>query len=181
MKKIVSLALLASAAIATPAFAQATGTITLTGTVGEKCFVIGTAIGGNVDFLALDQANGTLRTGLDTDFGTKAFTVKCTSTNPTVSVTASPLATGAAAGTGYDNSIDFNATVTVDRAAGGTTAVTDSSTVAAATTGQVGDRLANATGNVRVTTSSYATNAATDLLVAGTYNGSIAITITPTN
>ena len=181
MKKIATLVLLASAAIASPAFAQATGTITLTGTVGDKCTVVGTAIGGNVDFLALDTGAGTLRSGLDTDFGTKTFTVKCTSANPTISVTALPLATGAAAGTGYDNSIDYSATVTVDKATTGTTAVTDSSTVAAATTGQVGARLANSTGNVRVTAGSFATNANTDLLVSGTYNGSIAITISPTN
>jgi hypothetical protein len=188
MKKIALLAMTAAAAIASPAMAQqvVTGNITLTGVVGPKCFVgtdtSATGFSDAVDFTQLDAADGTLRAGLASDFATRSFTVKCTSGNPTISVTALPLATAAAAPAGYDNSIDYSATVTVDKAGGGTAFVTDTSdTTPTATSGQVGAPLANSAANVRVTTSGYATGAATDLLVAGTYNGSIKVTISPTN
>lgn len=187
MKKIALIAMTAAAAFATPAMAQqvVTGTITLTGTVGAKCYV-GSDTSANtfsdaVNFGALDATDGTLRTGLATDFGTRSFTVKCTSGNPTISVTANPLANTATPAAGYDNSIDYSATVTADRAGSGTAVVTDASSAAGATSGQVGGPLANAASNVRITTTGYATNAATDLLVAGTYNGSVVVTISPTN
>jgi hypothetical protein len=183
MKKIALLAITAAAAIATPAMAQSvTGTITLTGTVGPKCFVdpgAGSTFTDSVNFGALDAADGTLRTNLASQFATKSFTVKCTSGNPGLSITAAPLATAGAAAAGYDNSIDFDATLTVDKATGGTTAVTDASGTAGATTGSVGSPLANSVGNVRVTTANYATGTATDLLVAGTYNGLITVVISP--
>lgn len=184
MKKLALIAMTAAAAIASPATAQiVSGNITLTGTVGAKCFVVpgsGSTFSDAVDFLALDAADGTLRPGLATEFATKSFTVKCTSGNPTVAVSRTLLATGATAPAGYDNSIDYNAIVTVDTAAGGSASFdTDAATVPAAT-GQIGGPLANTTGNVKVTTADYKTGAATDLLVAGTYNGAIAITITPT-
>lgn len=182
MKKIALLALTAAAVFATPASAQTvTGTITLTGVVTPKCFVLpgsGSTFSDSHDFSNLDAADGTLRSGLATEFATKSFTVKCTSGNPGLSVTAAPLATGASAPAGYDNSIDYSATLTVDTTAG-STAVTDASGTAGATTGAAGAPLANSTGNVRVTTSGYATNTATDLLVAGTYNGVITVVISP--
>ncbi len=185
MKKIALLAMTAAAAIASPAMAQqvVTGTITLTGTVGTKCYV-GTDTSVNtfsdaVDFHALDAADGTLRAGLATDFGTRSFTVKCNSGNPGLSITATPLATGASAASGYDNSIDYSATLTVDKAGGGTTAITDLTSALGATTGSVGSPLANSAANVRITTTGYATGAATDLLVAGTYNGLITVVISP--
>lgn len=182
MKKIALLAMTAAAAIATPAMAQTvTGTITLTGVVGPKCFVIpgsGGTFTGSHDFSNLDAADGTLRPGLATEFATKTFTVKCTSANPGLSIEAAPLATGGAAAGGYDNSIDYNATLTVDTT-GVAAVVTDASGTAGATTGSAGAPLANAAGNVRITTTGYATNTATDLLVAGTYNGLITVIISP--
>jgi hypothetical protein len=182
MKKIALLAMAAAATFATPAAAQTvTGTITLTGVVGPKCFVVpgnGGTFTGSHDFLALDAADGTLRSGLASEFATKTFTVKCTSANPGLSITADPLATGGAAAAGYDNSIQYDATLTVDTTAG-STAVTDASGTAGATTGSAGAPLANAAGNVRITTANYATNTATDLLVAGTYNGLITVVISP--
>lgn len=183
MKKIALIAMAAAAVSAAPAMAQTvTGTITLTGVVGPKCYVIPGSVStfsDAVDFLQLDAANGTLRPGLATDFGTRTFTVKCTSANPGLSITATPLATGGSAAAGYDNSIDYDATLTVDLAGGGTAAVTDASGTAGATTGSAGAPLANSMGNVRVTSANYATNTATDLLVAGTYNGVITVVISP--
>lgn len=183
MKKIALVAMAAMAMTATPAMAQqvVTGTITLTGVVGPKCFVdpgAGATFSDSVNFMQLDAADGTLRPGLATDFGTRSFTVKCTSANPGLSVTATPLATGGTPAAGYDNSIDYNATLTVDLAPGGTSAVTDASG-GGATTGSAGAPLANQANNVRITTAGYATNATTDLLVAGTYNGLITVVISP--
>ena len=182
MKKLALIAMTAAAAIASPAMAQSTtGTITLTGTVASKCFVVpgnGNTFSGSADFQALDQADGTLRTGLATDFGTKSFTVKCNSGTAGLSVTATPLANTASAASGYDNSIDYSATLTVDTTSG-STVVTDLTSAAGATTGTTSAPLANATGNVRITTTGYATNNSTDLLVAGTYNGLITVVISP--
>ena len=182
MKKIALLALTAAAAFATPASAQTvTGTITLTGVVTPKCFVLpdsASTFTASHDFSNLDAANGTLRSGLETEFATKTFTVKCTSGNPGLSVTATPLATVAPAPSGYDNSIDYSATLTVDTTAA-PASVTDASGTAGATTGSAGAPLANSIGNVRVTTAGYQTNNPTDLLVAGTYNGLITVVISP--
>lgn len=184
MKKFAMLIVAGAAAFASPAAAQTvSGSITLTGTVGAKCFVLpgsGSSFSDAVDFLALDKADGTLRTGLATDFGTKSFTVKCNSANPLLTIQASSLATAATAPTGYDNSIDYTAKLDVDTTAGvGAGTVSDSSAVAGSTSASAGAPLANAANNVRVTTSGYATNTATDILVAGTYNGLILITIAP--
>ncbi len=190
MKKFALIAMTAAAAIASPAMAQTvSGEIVLTGTVGAKCFVdpgAGPTFSGSHNFGQLDQANGTLRTDLAASFGTKTFTVKCTSGNAALSIAATPMATSGAAVAGYDNTIDYNATLTVDLAGGGTEFVTDLTSSAGATTKNAGGPLANAAGNVRITTTGYATNNNTDLLVAGTYgnntpagNGVITVTISP--
>lgn len=183
MKKLALIAMTAAAAIASPAMAQTvTGTINLTGTVSPKCFVVpgsGSTFGETVNFGALDAADGTLRSGLDTTFATRSATVKCTSGNPTVAVTANPLATGASAPTGYANTINYTASVAVDATGLNNGPFTDASGGAGAAAAAVGSPLANTTGNVRITTSGYATANATDLLVAGTYNGSIVVVISP--
>jgi hypothetical protein len=184
MKKLVLLALAASTvAVATPAAAQSvTGTINLTGSVAPKCFVDGggDTFGTTHAFGELAIATGTLRTDLATSFGTKTFSVLCTTANPTISVDSTALATVAPAATGYDNSIDFEASVVLTTtSANSGPFVNDSSNAALAAT-PVGSRLANGSGNIAVTTSNYRTFAPTDLLVASpTYVGSIVIVIAP--
>ncbi len=178
------------ALVAAPAAAQTvTGTIDMTGTVAAKCFVVptnGSTFTDSVDFTALDQANGTLRTGLATDFGTRNYTVKCNGTNPKLAITANVLATATPVSAGYDNSIDFSATVSVDATGANATtatpaAFTDSSTTVGGTTATaVGSSLANAANNIHISTTGYATNTATDLLAVGTYTGSVVVTISPT-
>ena len=184
MKKIALIALAASAAIATPAAAQTvTGTINLTGSVAPKCFVVpgnGSTFGTTVAFGELAVANGTLRTDLATAFGTKTFEVLCTSAAPTISVDSTALATTAPTATGYDNSIDFKATVALTTVAINNGPFENDSSAAPLAATAVGSRLANASGNISITTSNYRTNAATDLLVADpTYTGSIVIVIAP--
>lgn len=189
MKKIALVALAASAAIATPAAAQSvTGTISLTGNVQAKCFVVPTnasTFSDSVDFLALDAADGTLRAGLATQFGTRNYTVKCNGTNPKIAITANALSTVTAVTAGYDNSIDFSANVTVDATGANATtttpaAFTDSSTtIGGSTATAVGSALSNAANNIHISTSGYATNALTDILAVGTYNGSVVVVISP--
>lgn len=172
------------ALIAVPAAAQSvTGTIDMTGTVAAKCFVVpgnGTTFSDSVNFGALDQADGTLRTNLATQFGTRNFTVKCNGTSPKVSVTANALVTGTPVVAGYDNSIDFTASVAVDAVGANAGPFTDASTpIAGSTPTAIGSPLANAASNIHVSTSGYATNNLTDLLAVGTYNGSVVVVIAP--
>lgn len=189
MKKIVLLALAASTvAVATPAAAQSvTGTITLNGSVAEKCLVVpgaGSTFGGIINLGELAQADGTLRTGIAADANASPFMaarVVCTSATPTISVDTTALATAAPAATGYDNSIDFNASVTlVTTGANNGPFANDSANAPLAATA-VGSRLANSgSDNVTITTSGFRTFAATDLLVASpTYTGSIVVVIAP--
>ena len=183
MKKIATFALAASALIAAPAMAQnVTGTITLNGNVASKCSVSpgsGNTFAQTVDFLELAQANGTLRSGLATDFGTRSATVVCNTGTPKVSVDANPLATGGTAATGYDNSIDYTASVAVTAVGANTGPFINASNAAAGTATAVGSALATSASNVQITTSGYGTNNATDVLVAGAYTGNIIVVISP--
>lgn len=189
MKKIALIAMTAAAAIATPAMAQnATGTINITGSVAPKCFVIGGATGStftaNVPMGELAQADGTLKTSADLSatFAEKGGAaldarVLCTSATPGVSVKAEPLVNTADAGTGYDNSVDYQADVAFTLVGGTDQSVSDASTDELATTDQLTARL-NGTGtNVRVRTSEWS---ADGTLVAGSYTGKITVVISPT-
>lgn len=187
MKKIALLALAAStAAIATPASAQAvaSGTITLTGSVAPKCTVTAGASNftSTVPFGELADANGILRTGLETDFGTKSAKVVCTSGSPTIKVEAQPLAATTTAPSGYANRIDFTAAVAVTTTGTSPAPFTDSSTTVAAL-GPVaigGGMLANTANNINITTTGYATPNVTDILVAdNAYQGKVIVTIAP--
>ena len=184
MKKIALLALAATtAAVATPASAQTvTGTIDLTGSVAPKCFVVpgnGSTFGQTVAFGELSQASGILRTDLASTFGTKTASVLCTTANPSVSVDSTALATTTLPSAGYDNSIDFKASVVLTTVTVPKTFENDSSQDALVSS-PVGRRLANGSGNVSITTSNYRTDNITDLLVANpTYTGSIVVLIAP--
>ncbi|MGB7655329.1 MAG: hypothetical protein WBL74_07595 [Novosphingobium sp.] len=186
MKKIATLALLATAAIASPAMAQTvTGTINITGTVQAKCLVVpgnGNTFGTTVAMGELSQADGTLKASgtLSSTFATVGGTgltaqVVCTSANPDVSVLSEPLVNTVAADPGYDNSVDYTADVTFTRV-GGTTLVSDPSAVPAATTATLASRLTGTGTNVSVATSGWT---ASGVLVAGSYAGKITIVIAP--
>lgn len=187
MKKIALAALAATTAfIAMPAAAQTvTGTVTITGSVAPKCSVTpgnGNTFARTVAFGELSQANGTLRTGLAADFDAAAapgVQIVCNTNTPQVTVTSLPLANVTAAAAGYDNSIDYTAHVAVSKAGGGTTTIDDDSAVAAGTgPAPVGGALLNGV-NVAITADNFRTNTATDILVAGSYSGTVTILITP--
>jgi hypothetical protein len=183
MKKLVIAALAAgTAAFAVPAAAQSvSGTIDLTGTVAAKCTAAG-GLNSSIDLGELAIADGTVNSAFSANNGglTRTFTVTCTSSNPQLSVNASSLVNAAVVTptTGYTSTVNYTATMTAAKAGGGMASVADTSNVAGATTVLVGDHLANTAGNIAVTVSSGNTTAGA-LLEAGTYNGSIAITVAP--
>lgn len=194
MKKILSLALLASAAVATPAMADSTGTIVINGSVADKCAVlVGTNApdwGTTVNLGELSQSNGTLKPTLtlETAFNTVAAgnqnaRVVCTTSNPKISVNANPLVAqtnAAVPGSGYADTVHFQADVKVTKATTAAQTYSNDSNTAAGTPTAIGDRLAASGTNIEVTTSNWRTLTSSDLLVADTnYQGSIVVTISP--
>lgn len=186
MKKLAFTALAAAAAIAgaTPAFAQASGTVDVTGTVASKCATVGT-ITGTISLGELAKANGTVEAAFPNNAGglSRQFTVRCTGANPVLSVNASPLVNGAVAtpAAGYTNTVHYTATLSA--AAAGTTGATasaaDTSNVSGATTAALSGRLSAAANNVTLVISNGNTTDAASVLEAGTYAGSVAVQVTP--
>ncbi len=191
MKKLVLAAFAATAmtAIATPAMAQqtVTGTITLTGSVAPKCLVVpgnGSTFGTTVALGELADATGKLRTDVATTFNAAAgltARVVCTSAAPTISVDSTALATTATGDSGYDNSIDFEASVAVTTVGTNNGPFVNDSANAALAATAIGSRVANnGSSNIAITAGNFRTDNATDLLVASpTYTGSIVVVIAP--
>lgn len=190
MKKLLLLALAGSAtALAAPAAAQnVTGTINLSGSVAPKCLVVpgsGDTFSDSVDFGELAASDGTLRTGLASEFGTKSFRVVCTTGAPTISVDADPLKAQnnplASPISGYDDTINYTASVAVTTTSGAAGPFANYSGDPAGADTAIGGRLANnGSNNIDITTSGYQTSSASDLLVADTsYTGKITIVIKP--
>lgn len=190
MKKIAIASALLAGIVATPAAAQVSGQVNITGFVTSKCFVApggsgsGTIPTTTVALGDLANADGTLRTDLrstTTPSLTVAAQVVCTGVDPKVSVLASPLDVATpGAPTGYDDVIDFDATLTVKRAGASDVLTTDASTDSVATTGTVIGRIANAANNLVITAANFRTNNLTDLLVADSnYTGTIVVTVAP--
>lgn len=180
------------AASAAPAYAQSvSGTVTLDGTVGEKCLVTSTGavpspdFGGAIHLGQLDDGTtGKLRTIATVSAGSDAnlnFRVVCTTATPGVTVTSNALKTGVGtAPTGYANTVHYSSTVAFDIAgAGSPTNVTTVTDGTATSTSNLPGRLATGTTNIHVSATSFHTPGANDVLVSGTYNGSIAITVSP--
>lgn len=193
MRKLVFLA--ASACMfATPALAQdATGTVIINGSVANKCAVIidsgsSTTWGTTVNLGELSQSDGTLRSSasLANDFttianGAQNAHVVCSTSSPSIAVNADPLVNAGntpAAGSGYTNTVHFDADVTVNKVGGSQTYSNDSNGTATGPTA-LGDRLAATGPNVLIATSDWRTLGTDALLVAGSYQGQIVVTITP--
>ena len=83
-----------------------------------------------------------------------------------------------AAGSGYTNTVHFDADVTVNKVGGSQTYSNDSNGTATGPTA-LGDRLAATGPNVLIATSDWRTLGTDALLVAGSYQGQIVVTITP--
>ena len=194
MKKIIVLA--AASALAFPAFAQTqTGVVNVQGTVGEKCIVTlaGTpttgSFGGSVDLGQLDATDGRLKESavLSSMFSAVAGTqltyrVVCTTPSTQVAVKTDSLANGSATpSAGYANTVNYTAVVSLAMVGGDEAVSNDSQTAPGGTTQTFTKRLATGANNVTVGANTFRTPNNSDVLLAGTYNGKITITLTPAN
>lgn len=179
-----------AAAAASPAAAQSvSGTVTINGTVGEKCLVTDTGadpntdFGGIIDLGDLDDTDGTLRSigtiNASGNLGNLGFRVVCTTATPHVSVTAEPMVNSSAtAVTGYANTVHFTADANF-AVIGGTNSYQVVTDATATRSGTLTARLATGDDNVQVNLSNFHTPLATDVLTAGDYTGTVSITISP--
>lgn len=174
MRKFSYLALAPLVLAAVPAAAQdSTGTVAIDGSVAGRCLFTTPNQTISLGEMAL-SGSSTSAGRLDTSTvnGENATLVGwCNSSAAGMTVEAFPLLNAASAATGFTNRVDFTATAAANAANG-----TDSSLVAGAGT-QVA--VGMFTGNVVVTLSD-ASAPSDNLLVAGTYNGSVEVTLTPT-
>ena len=168
------------------------GTIDITGSVGNRCVVIGGATDStftdSVDLSNLDANDGTLlgtyaSSTAGSPAGTKSFRVNCNTGVVDVGIVADSLKTGdGTAPAGYAELVHYTAQLDLNLATGSFTPLTVASAIAPATTPATSSTTAplqNAAGNVTVSFYGLNTPAATDLLVAGTYGGQIRVTIAP--
>jgi len=185
MKKFVALALLATAAIATPAMAQsATGTIQVTGVVPGKCAAI-TPITGTITLNDISTPTGTVLSSFANNSGglSRSFTVVCTSANASISVSSDALnnSTDSSTGGGYTGRVHYTSTLSANKAGGGTaTAVyTTADVLPAVSTTALADRLATGPNNVTVAVSNGTTTNSGDVLKSGSYSSTITVTVSP--
>lgn len=170
MRKLILLALPA-ALLAAPAFAQSgvTGTVDINGTVAGRCMFtlpnatislgeISLVTNGKLDASKVNGKSATL-------------TGWCNNTAATMAVTTTQLTTATAATTGFDNRVDYTGTAV----ANAVSAADSSLTAGAGTASTVGQF----TGDIVVTLSG-ASSPNSALMVAGTYNGNVLVTLTPT-
>lgn len=160
------------ALLASPALAQSTdvtGTVSIDGSVTGRCMFtvpnktislgeISLASNGKLD---VSKVNGRSET----------LTGWCNNTAASMTVTTTELTNSTTAPTGFDNRVDYTATATT-----GSTSANDSSlTGGAGSPSSVG--LFSGDITVVLSAASSPNNA---LMVAGTYNGNVVVTLTPT-
>jgi hypothetical protein len=183
MKKTLFAVLVAASAMAaTPAVAQsASGTVGVTGSVSAKC-TASTEIAGTIALGELARASGTVDSAFSNASGglTRSYTVKCTSATPHIAVDASPLTTTSSGAAGYTGTVHYTATVTANKAGGGSESVAHTTNAAAPAAKAVGARLANAESNITVGVANGFTGTASDMLEAGNYTAAIKVSVSPT-
>lgn len=195
MKKMILATLAAtSALIAVPAAAQSvSGTVNVTGTVADKCIVtnagtapVGSSFGGAVNLGQLDAADGRLEASatLASRFSAAgaanlSYRIVCTTAKTQVSVDANELTTSATTSTGYTNTVHYKADVALSLVGGAQTLSNDTLNTPAGSSQTYNDRLATGATNVTVSAGDFRTVDPNAVLLAGTYNGNILITVAP--
>jgi hypothetical protein len=181
--------------------ADAVGTVTVTGSVASKCTVITGGTAGGLTFASafgtaadeLADSVGHLNTGWGAQpFSTATnggnFQISCNKANPSLKIAATPMQTAGTAPTGYANTVsyqayaDFKAIDTSNSTSTVTLQVNSGTTAGGAnSTGNLGGLyLQNTTNNVVVRADTFATaGGAGNILLTGTYTGTITVTITP--
>ena len=186
-------ALVMALAAGTASAADAVGTLTVTGTVASKCTVITGGTAGGVLFSSnfgatteLSDSSGHLISnfGAFTSNGAGDFQINCNKANPSITLAASPMTTTDAAPTGYANTVSYTAYADIGAISGANATSTVTRTVASgASTGPTGLGsglyVRNIANNVVVRADTFHTAAPSDILVAGSYSGTITLTLTP--
>lgn len=161
------LAFVASAAFA--ANPSVTGTVNVTGSVADRCqFTLASA---NINLSELTQNDGTLDPAI-VNAGSADLTAWCNGTAATIAVQANPLVNTGYAGpavSGFTNRVDFTGAATAN-------AVTVSDSSVGAPSASAPSGVGIFTGNVHVALSAAS---ASGKLIAGGYNGSVVVTLTP--
>jgi hypothetical protein len=176
MRKLATLAALATVALAAPATAQeVTGTVDIDGSVADRCLFTTDNAVISVGELAL-QGSGTTAGKLDTsklDGETRTLVGWCNGTAATMDVEAFALENvdfTISPPSGFDRRIDFTATA-VANAESADDSSTDDGPGSAVDVGLF-------TGNIEVTLSGSSSPTG-GLLVAGDYVGQVVVTLTP--
>lgn len=163
----------ASSALAQTQVTDSTGTVLIDGFVTGRCaFTLDNAVI-NLGELAI-QITGATAGKLDTSKvnGKNAtLTGWCNSSDADISVEAFPLLNPASSAAGFDNRVDYTATASV-----GTPNPTDTTLSAGGGTPRSAGSLFN--GNIVVTLSA-ASSPNSGVMVAGDYDGSVVVTLTP--
>jgi hypothetical protein len=174
MNRTFKLALGVTGLFAAPALAQSTGTVSVDGSVADRCLF--TTASATISLGELSQSGDGAGAGkLDpSTVNGESATLNgwCNGSAATMTVEAQPLLNvdAASAPTGFDRRVDFTATATANEVDG-----TDTSTAAGAGTAvDVG----LFTGAIPVVLSA-ASSPTNGLLVAGAYQGQVLVTLTP--
>ena len=156
-----------------------TGTVTVVGTVGDKCTVSGgdTTFSDTFDALELADTDGTLRAIAPFSTSGEGFQVHCT-TIPDVSISATPMTNVASAPGGYANTVNYMAYADFNVVAGADNTISTPAGGSAGPTA-LSAHLENVADNVVIRADTFTTPGASDILVAGAYSGLITVTITP--
>lgn len=163
------------ALFAAPAFAQVTGTVTVDGSVADRCLFTTNSATISVGELAL-QGSGSTAGRLDTsklNGQTRTLIGWCNGTAATMTVEALPLFNTdvLTAPTGFDRRVNYTATALANSRSTNDSSTTDGPGSPPANVGLF-------TGSVDVTLSA-SSSPTNGLLVAGGYSGSVIVTLTP--
>lgn len=171
MKKLLISAVAFTAITATPAFA-APASYSFDGSVAALCSISGHA--GSVSFGALTDGNGAY-TASGTSADATDDSAYCNQANTQATITHTNLFTTNDAGTGFTNVIPMSAALSTTN--GGS--LSDSTTASGTGTSTGSSGAIGAFTGLKVTATLGSIGS--DKLVAGTYNGTITVTLTPSS
>lgn len=160
------------ALVATPAVAQSTGNVVVSGSVAGRCLFTtpnATITLGEMALPGTDTSAGKLDVS-KVNGRTATLIGWCNGSASTMSVLTTELTNPASSATGFDKRVDYTATANAN-----SVNASDTSLVAGAGTPVT---VGMFTGNVLVTLSTASTPG-NGLLVAGTYTGNVAVTLSP--
>jgi hypothetical protein len=171
MKKLLMAAVAVSALVATPAMAATEQTYTFDGTVAAICTINGASL---VNFGALTDLNGAY-TGNSTSQTATDTNAYCNQAATTASIKHTNLVTTNTATAGFTNVIPMSASLTTAQS------VTLADATNASGTGTSAGSSGTLGGFTGLSVTATLGSIGSDKLVAGTYNGSITVTLTPTS